>query len=382
MVCAVCRLPRRVAAPYHCPLRPGASLSAQRVPICANIVGVDLQAFQDVKPEPGDTVVLRCPNARCGAMFSALSRLDDAGVWACEYCEGHARLPDGTDASELASRRMAGQNARAGLLGATEEPQKVVIADFVLRDPGAATSRGVVFVCDVSGSMSVTTEGPDGKYTSRLDALKRAVVAQLRYIRSGRPDTRVSLVTFGSNVTVRGGDRADVVISTGTNVDPSGLLSRGETAAGTLAGAASTTAEALCRAAEGLSEQRATALGPAVLVGIGIASTMGPGSRVIIVTDGVANEVRFAPDVTACHWNPSPACRLVCPKLPLRQQRRLPSARPTEHVIHEGAGTKSADASENLGCRRNTNAGRRVDRRLGPRQPGESPGPRPVPMGR
>jgi len=238
---------------------------------------------------------------------------------------------------------------------------EVSMVEFVIRDPRAAPGeaplppRGIVFVCDVSGSMNATTLAPAGfvraghaealeaelreakghlqaagldeaevtaqlaqmrrslssggagSYISRLEGLQAAIRAQTAGLKAGHPESRVALVTFSDDVAVR--TEAGVKRIAGDLLrDAPGLVAAGVAVATTHSKAASEGADELDRIVTSLEPGGLTALGPAVLVGIGMASEMGAGSRVVVITDGMANTVRPRPP-TASAW----CLRLVPP---------------------------------------------------------------------
>jgi hypothetical protein len=183
---------------------------AQRERISTNVVAVDLESVRDAAPFGGDagTVVLRCPNPRCGALFSSLSELTGT-TWVCEFCACSVGVPADVDPASVAGAKVVANDADtdgdaspgpdlddapseepeldrsaaasgAGGDGVVLDPIEVAgetsVAEFVLCDPAseaaaaAATgdadagvsTTGIVFVCDISGSMRATSKAPRG----------------------------------------------------------------------------------------------------------------------------------------------------------------------------------------------------------------------------
>ena len=131
------------------------------------------------------------------------------------------------------------------------------------------------------------TKGKTG--ISRLESLKTAVLTQLEYLQENDPKCNVTIVTFGSLVTIIGHD--------GTKTDvPSHLFARMDTLVeyGRRYSETHTSAgieksfSFLERTVRSLSANGGTPLGPALSLSVGIAGCHA-GSRVMVFTDGVAN---------------------------------------------------------------------------------------------
>ncbi|KAA0166294.1 hypothetical protein FNF31_01520 [Cafeteria roenbergensis] len=319
-------------------LEPGATAEQ----IATNVMAIDLESVRDPAPVggPPGSVVLRCGNNRCGAMFSSFSRLEGS-AWPCEFCGTRNGLPDGLDAGSVAGAAVAGSEA-AGDADGEAVPSMV---EFELARPGADGAGvagpeppGVVFVCDISGSMRATSlapagyvkpdaaaaeaaeeretrmmlqaagltaeeidqqvaamragagrrHGSSGTYISRAEGLIAAITSQMKRMDERTPSARVALVTFNDEVTIRTAG-AETSLSGEALRSVDGLLEAGAAAAGAFATPVSEAHKPLSDVVKGLDAQGPTALGPAVMVGMGIASRMPGGSRVIVITDGVAN---------------------------------------------------------------------------------------------
>ncbi|KAL6095205.1 uncharacterized protein ACO6RY_16454 [Pungitius sinensis] len=169
-------------------------------------------------------------------------------------------------------------------------PQDVL---FLLRpdeEPLCAADGLLLFCIDISGSMSTTsqvTEGGQVVHKSRLQFVLEAVLRCVQRLGEQQPDIRLGLVTFNSLVTMHGNENfASHSLSSGelNNCD---FLK--ETAAGfPTPPPLSQNMHYLQRQVMGLCDGGTTALGPAALLTIEIASRQ-PGSKVIICTDGKAN---------------------------------------------------------------------------------------------
>ncbi|XP_051789662.1 circularly permutated Ras protein 1-like [Erpetoichthys calabaricus] len=148
----------------------------------------------------------------------------------------------------------------------------------------------IVFCVDISGSMSVTSKVPEGGktlYMSRLQAVQEAVTQSLSYLDNAAPFKRVALVSFNHKVTVYGdGSSFPQVVEDFELVDSDHLRNIGlsQPLPGSVKHAKMQLKDAVYR----LNESGSTALGPAALISIALASQR-PGSKVIICTDGKAN---------------------------------------------------------------------------------------------
>lgn len=130
-------------------------------------------------------------------------------------------------------------------------------------------------------------------WVSRLQCVQAAVESQLELWSKTQPDMRVSLLTFNNEVTVLGSrsqadgaGQDDLTIAGARLSDQNQLQQIGADLA--LPGRLGDCYEDLSRRLWGLQEGGATALGPALLTAVSLASRR-PGSRVVVCTDGLAN---------------------------------------------------------------------------------------------
>eukprot|EP00002_Diphylleia_rotans_P033061 TRINITY_DN69_c0_g1_i12.p1 TRINITY_DN69_c0_g1~~TRINITY_DN69_c0_g1_i12.p1 ORF type:complete len:615 (+),score=159.53 TRINITY_DN69_c0_g1_i12:58-1902(+) len=201
-----------------------------------------------------------------------------------------------------------------------EEIPKEESLDYIIQPPpmqGASElSSNIVFCADISGSMCVTTEVPgkialrggprldhslntDGSnqylprqsrnvtYVSRLQCVQAGIDAQLSHLAKEEPDSTVALVTFSSDVTIVGDGETEAQVISGQRLDDQeDLFKFGKEYV--LEKKVSETHKKLSKKLFDLQEQGPTALGPAVVAALGLASQK-PRSRVIVCTDGLAN---------------------------------------------------------------------------------------------
>ncbi|XP_005089421.2 circularly permutated Ras protein 1 [Aplysia californica] len=252
----------------------------------------------------GDPVVCQ----KCGAILSHVSKTTVEGeeqkTWVCEFCD-EANVVDVEE----------------------EEVPKVEDVTYLLR-PAMTTSHSsmsgldqslVIFCVDTSGSMCVTTEingkvklrgtaqlkrlqsfnetreaqwlpsqrMRDVTYVSRLQAMQAAVDHQLGEMWQTFPHRRVALITFSNEVSVVGdGSQAEVTIA-GDKLNSEEQL-RKEGTELSLPHSVRNSRKLLGDKVYKLEEGGATALGPALVVAVSMASHH-PGSKVIVCTDGKAN---------------------------------------------------------------------------------------------
>eukprot|EP00753_Platysulcus_tardus_P015458 PLAT5019.2.p1 GENE.PLAT5019.2~~PLAT5019.2.p1 ORF type:complete len:827 (+),score=465.90 PLAT5019.2:277-2757(+) len=210
-----------------------------------------------------------------------------------------------------------------------EEIPTVAMLDYLLEAAPLSDSAGgaagedsdslVIFCVDVSGSMCCTSEVAgkvalrgghddalaelaaahgaagdqwrggrrDVTYVSRLQAVQAAVEAQLAALKEAFPKKRAVLVTFSREVTVWGDGKSEPRIIAGDRLtDHEALLVIGKETE--MDSPISDSYDALTKKLFELEEGGPTALGPAVVLSVAMASCA-PGSKVIVCTDGVAN---------------------------------------------------------------------------------------------
>jgi hypothetical protein len=242
-------------------------------------------------------------------------------IWKCEFCNT-------TQALEIEK----------------EEIPTDAILDYVIEmpkskdgDKESATSdkQIVIFVVDTSGSMCVTTEvdgsfklkGADEKraanaglmaagdagihaqylpgekrnitYVSRLQCVQAAVDAQLKMLEKDHPDWTVGLITFNSDVTIYADGSKEPQVIAGSRLDNwEECIARTSTIFAenvfNTNGNISTQHEHLSKKLWAVEEKGPTALGPAVLAAVELASklkTNGQGNKakIVLCTDGLAN---------------------------------------------------------------------------------------------
>lgn len=239
----------------------------------------------------------------CKAVMSTVSTFQsrqNTNVWCCEFC--------GTENS-LFSLGM-GSHRHPPLPRPCPGRDILYIHEDQDGDYENLENMLVVFCVDVSGSMSVTSEIAPGNamrsptYISRLQGVQDALHKALSSLLQRSPHRRVALVTFNDEVTVYGdGTSVPLTLRDWALLDYDHLKEQGEGYSNPHCIAE--TLQSLTKRIKELREHGATALGPAALISVAMASQY-PGSKVIICTDGCANIGLGQLDQEQSHW-PAPS---------------------------------------------------------------------------
>ncbi|XP_047233535.1 circularly permutated Ras protein 1-like isoform X2 [Girardinichthys multiradiatus] len=206
--------------------------------------------------------------SKCGSVLD--SRQKDE-VKACYFC----KFGDLTRPPSLSKCPLNGQKDELFLLTPHEHPL-------------SPSNSLLLFCIDSSGSMSITSkEAGQNSHRSRLQFVQEAVLQCVQKLSDQQPEVRVGLITFNYQVTMHGCNHFQSQLLSGSELNDSSFLM--EAAAGfPIPPPLSQTKDCLQRQILGLSANGETALGPAALLAIAMASRL-PGSKVIICTDGKAN---------------------------------------------------------------------------------------------
>lgn len=143
----------------------------------------------------------------------------------------------------------------------------------------------LIFCIDISGSMDYNIEGK-----TRLESVKEAIIDELNRLNFEKTEIKVGLITFGSYVTMIGDAKSfkEKVLDHGLYSNFDGLISEVKKI--------KNFCHPLLKSYQGLKKRvgslktlGSTALGPALLTGVELASQGAVGSKVILCTDGEAN---------------------------------------------------------------------------------------------
>ncbi|XP_019938339.2 circularly permutated Ras protein 1-like isoform X1 [Paralichthys olivaceus] len=180
-----------------------------------------------------------------------------------------------------------------GSCESTSPPCIIPSMNFLLNPdekPLCAADALLIFCIDTSGSMSSTSQVSLGEQIinrSRLQFVQEAVIQCVQRLSEQQPDIRVGLITFNHQVMMHGHENVTSHFLSGAELIDSDYLKE---AAASFPSPPPLwqTKEFLQKQVMGLSESGTTALGPAALLAIAMASRQ-PGSNVIVCTDGKAN---------------------------------------------------------------------------------------------
>jgi len=146
----------------------------------------------------------------------------------------------------------------------------------------------VIFCVDISASMSTTLTLEGGGTATRLQCVQSAVAQQLRVLQQQHPDCIAVVITFGAEVCVYtdGGNRS--MVARRAHEFEADLLAKGASLSASCSEAVGNVIDRLQATVAGLRPCGNTALGPALAVGVGLASGHA-GSKIVVCTDGMAN---------------------------------------------------------------------------------------------
>lgn len=146
----------------------------------------------------------------------------------------------------------------------------------------------VIFCIDVSASMSTSLKLARGDSATRLTCVQSAVKQQLEQLNRDHPESMVVIMSFGAEVCVYtdGGDRS--CIGRGIHHDEAALVAKGQALGASCTETINGVVDRLAGTVANLRPSGNTALGPALAVGVGLASGRA-GSKIVLCTDGMAN---------------------------------------------------------------------------------------------
>eukprot|EP01092_Planopodium_desertum_P005534 TRINITY_DN231_c0_g1_i2.p1 TRINITY_DN231_c0_g1~~TRINITY_DN231_c0_g1_i2.p1 ORF type:complete len:749 (-),score=157.94 TRINITY_DN231_c0_g1_i2:44-2227(-) len=267
-----------------------------------NMVSIDLGTLAEkVAVVTGDPAICK----KCKVYFSQLSTKNlvvkgDEQTWNCEFCGTANEV-------SLEDEEIPKADSIDYLLEAA--PTKVVKSD---------DESTIIFCIDISGSMCVTSEvagslklkgkkvdlarlNPEGAdqyfpgqakdrtYISRLQCVQAALDAQIETLKKDHPARRVGLVCFNNDVEIIGDGTASPVTITGDKLNNFDALFEAGTKY-SVTDPIKTTHTALAKRIWDLEESGTTALGPALVASIGMATKKGSkGGTIILCTDGLSN---------------------------------------------------------------------------------------------
>ncbi|XP_012732057.2 circularly permutated Ras protein 1 isoform X2 [Fundulus heteroclitus] len=262
------------------PVPPRLDLLEQdnRFKVNINVVSLGVGKLADMSQDAGlENFQSPVICGKCSAALSCLSSVWKK-LWVCEFC-GYENGVDESLAQVCIGQRAGVRSDDLYLPGKSED------------DYQNLEDTMVVFCVDISGSMTVTTEVTTGNgstmHISRLEGIQDALQRTLTFTLQQTPHRRVALVTFNDEVVIYGdGTRTPLTIRDWALVDYEHIWKQ---AVGyNVPHCIAETYQHLTQRVKELRENGATALGPATLASVALASKY-PGSKVILCTDGRAN---------------------------------------------------------------------------------------------
>lgn len=272
-----------------------------------NVVTIKFNQLKDIiDMHVGDPI--KC--SYCDAYLSSISQVDftNEPIWECEFCQRenrpqieHQEVPRSEDVTFM----IEAAPSVSGKLASNEQD--------------SIESSNIIYCIDISGSMSVTTSVPGNihlptddlkkqkdqaihgedyqvpyvrqrtqRYISRLEAVQVAIADSLAKLKEESPNRRVGLIAFNHKVHVYGDGNGEPIELSGSILDNKEQLEIKTQELNELL-SINNTFEKLYDKLIRLEEGGSTALGPAILYSILIASRK-QGSKVILCTDGLANK--------------------------------------------------------------------------------------------
>jgi len=294
-----------------------------------NVVSVDMASLKEESElATGDAVFC----SKCSAAFSSHSAIKSKSeVMQTKAMEEDAKmeeLPGGVEEPQVWVCEFCANSNEVNL--EEEEKPKSNKINYILESVAQVQEKheeddiSIIFCIDISGSMCVTTpvkgklkfkgdkkddwaelnrnfgdgslqylpqEDQNVTWVSRLQCVKAAIEAQLLEMAQTYPNRRVGIVTFNSEVSVHGDGSQSTHIITGDKLSNFEVCKKegGDLFETFLSQKIETTKDQLVKKLDSLEETGPTALGPALLSSVAMASKGKAGSQVIMCTDGLAN---------------------------------------------------------------------------------------------
>ena len=127
-------------------------------------------------------------------------------------------------------------------------------------------------------------------YISRLDLVKCSIQNNINSLLKNSPNTKVGIVSFGSEIEVKGDCLSNVMIIKEKDMNnESKLISLGEENTNLIKSPINKSHNEIVKALKATEENGSTALGPAVLMSLSLLKNAKIGSRIFLCTDGMSN---------------------------------------------------------------------------------------------
>ncbi|XP_055873059.1 uncharacterized protein LOC106067529 [Biomphalaria glabrata] len=209
-----------------------------------------------------------CGNLSCQAFFShndeCQQQINNSQyTWKCRFCHRENSI-------------------RNLILFSPDDHDISYIDTYNINTMNTIEDYKIIFVIDISGSMSVSASGLG--LITRLDAVRESVKKKIEELTRRFPKRRIGLVTFCDKVAIYGTDRVTCINSNLENWNY--LLDQGST--NSTIRPLETNNRSLISTLNSLKPDCNTALGPAILVSLGMTKDS-RGSKIIVCTDGESN---------------------------------------------------------------------------------------------
>ena len=127
-------------------------------------------------------------------------------------------------------------------------------------------------------------------YISRLDLVKLSVENNINSLLKNSPNTKVGIVSFGSEIEVKGDCLSNIMIVKEKDMtNESKIKSLGEENTNLIKASIKDSSSHIIKSLRATEENGATALGPAVLLSLSLMKNAKIGSRIFLCTDGMSN---------------------------------------------------------------------------------------------
>ena len=127
-------------------------------------------------------------------------------------------------------------------------------------------------------------------YVSRLDLVKLSIENNIKSLLENSPNVKVGIVTFGSDIEVKGDCLSNVMRIKEKDMDNENrIISIGQENTNLIKNSIKQSSQSIIKSLREIEEEGSTALGPAVLLSLSLLKNAKIGSRIFLCTDGMSN---------------------------------------------------------------------------------------------
>ena len=127
-------------------------------------------------------------------------------------------------------------------------------------------------------------------YVSRLDLVKLSIENNIKSLLENSPNVKVGIVTFGSDIEVKGDCLSNVLRIKEKDMDNENrIISIGQENTNLIKNSIIQSSQSIIKSLREIEEEGSTALGPAVLLSLSLLKNAKIGSRIFLCTDGMSN---------------------------------------------------------------------------------------------